>query len=72
MHPIVSMARSVLLGAGAAAMLAGTAAHAQQFSHVSDSIRGAPSPANYFIATPDGWKHPMTPWGDRTYRQSWT
>ena len=29
-----------------------------------DSIRGAPSEANNFIGTPEGWVHPRTPWGD--------
>jgi hypothetical protein len=44
--------------AAAASLLA--PAHAQ----IGDSIRGAPSPANHFIATPRGWKHPITPWGE--------
>jgi hypothetical protein len=44
---------------GIAACLAATA-HAQ----INDSIRGAASDANHFIATPARWKHPMTPWGE--------
>jgi hypothetical protein len=45
-------------------MLAGTAYAERGFQHISDAIRGAPSEANYFIATPKGWKQPMTPWGE--------
>ncbi|MDX1561359.1 MAG: hypothetical protein R3305_00435 [Gammaproteobacteria bacterium] len=37
-----------------------SAAHAQ----INDSIRGAPSEANHFIGTPEGWEHPTTSWGD--------
>ena len=37
-----------------------TAAQAQ----TSDAVRGAPSEANHFIATPEGWVHPRTSWGD--------
>ena len=33
-------------------------------AQISDSIRGAPSEANHFIATPQDWIHPTTPWGD--------
>jgi hypothetical protein len=51
--------RSALISGGAAAMLA-AAAHGA----INDSIRGAPSEANHFIATPKGWKQPMTPWGE--------
>jgi hypothetical protein len=63
MHPTKSTLRSVLLGAGAAAIFVATA-HAQ----INDSIRGAPSEANHFIATPQGWKQPMTPWGEPDIR----
>ena len=59
MHPILSTLRNVPLGALAAAIFASTA-HAQ----IDDSIRGEPSEANHFIETPDGWEHPMTPWGE--------
>jgi hypothetical protein len=55
--------RSVLFGAGAAAMSVATA-HAQ----IDDSIRGAPSEANHFIATPRRWQHPMTAWGEPDIR----
>jgi hypothetical protein len=33
-------------------------------AQISDSIRGAATEANHFIATPARWKHPMTPWGE--------
>ena len=46
-------------GAVAACVLA-AAAHGQ----IDDSIRGAPREANHFIETPQGWRHPMTPWGE--------
>jgi hypothetical protein len=59
MPPIMSTMRSVPLSALAAAIFAATA-HAQ----IDDSIRGAPSEANHFIETPEGWEHPMTPWGE--------
>src|SRR5690606_28123899 len=45
--------------AGFGAMPA-VAAHAQ----ISDDIRGEASEANHYIATPEGWEHPMTPWGE--------
>ena len=64
MHPIISTTtRSVRLSTLAAAILAATA-HAQ----IDDSIRGAPSEANHFIATPRGWEHPVTPWGEPDIR----
>src|SRR5438128_4374297 len=28
------------------------------------SMLGPPSEANHFIATPSGWVHPKTPWGE--------
>ena len=59
MHLIQSTLRSFLPAAGIGVMLVATA-HAQ----IDDSIRGAPSEANHFVATPDGWEHPMTPWGE--------
>jgi hypothetical protein len=33
-------------------------------AQIDDSIRGVPSEANHFIATPRGWQHPRTPWGE--------
>ncbi|HEX5421191.1 MAG TPA: hypothetical protein VFY39_14450, partial [Gammaproteobacteria bacterium] len=63
MHPIKSTLRTALLCAAVTTMFAASA-HAEKFQHISDSIRGAPGPANYFIATPKGWKQPMTPWGE--------
>lgn len=59
MHPSSSMIRGLLSATGTAAILVATA-HAQ----IDDSIRGAASEANHFVATPDGWEHPMTPWGE--------
>ena len=63
MQPIISTTRSVLLGVAATAMFAATA-HADEFTHINDGIRGTPSEANYFIGTPEGWQQPMTPWGE--------
>ncbi len=63
MHPIKTTMRSVLLAAAVGAVFAASA-EAQTFTHINDSVRGAPSEANYFIATPKGWKQPMTPWGE--------
>jgi len=59
MHPIMSTLGNVLLGAATTAIFVVTA-HAQ----INDSIRGAPSEANHFIETPDGWAQPKTPWGE--------
>jgi len=59
MQPIITTTRSALIAAGAAAMLAPTAQ-----AQIDDAIRGAPSEANHFIETPDGWEHPLTPWGE--------
>ncbi|MBN1240540.1 MAG: hypothetical protein JXB36_18705 [Gammaproteobacteria bacterium] len=53
------MKRIVPLSALAAAICAATA-HAQ----IDDSIRGVPSEENHFIGTPEGWEHPMKPWGE--------
>ncbi|HVY64649.1 MAG TPA: hypothetical protein VHH11_07500 [Gammaproteobacteria bacterium] len=58
MHCVIPNLRPLLLFAGVAA-LAATA-----YGQIDDSIRGAPSEANHFIATPKGWVHPKTPWGD--------
>jgi hypothetical protein len=60
MHTIgISQLRRSLVGAAVMAALA-TVAQAE----TSDAVRGAPSEANHFIATPDGWVHPTTSWGD--------
>jgi hypothetical protein len=59
MHPTMSKSRASLLAASIAALLT-VAADAE----INDSIRGAPSEANHFIPTPNGWQHPMTSWGD--------
>jgi hypothetical protein len=59
MRPIFSTKLGLMSAATMAATLVGTS-HAQ----INDSIRGAASEANHFVATPDGWEHPMTPWGE--------
>jgi len=51
--------RSVLLGAVAAAIFVTTTS-----GQISDSIRGPASERNHFIATPAGWVHPKTSWGE--------
>ena len=61
MHLIMPTMRSTLLGAGAIFL-------ATACEQVDDPIRGAPSEANHFIATPDGWVHPKTPWGEPDIR----
>ncbi|MBN1238611.1 MAG: hypothetical protein JXB36_08910, partial [Gammaproteobacteria bacterium] len=72
MHPVPTTVRSALIAAGGAAMpaiwaiSATWAAPAQ--AEIDDSIRGAPSEANHFIGTPEGWEHPMTPWGEPDLR----
>ncbi len=48
--------RMALLRAAAATILVATA--------YGQSILGPPSEANHFIATPKGWVHPKTPWGE--------
>ena len=63
MHPIMSMMRTVLLGTGAAAIVFATAQ-----AQTNDATRGAPSEANHFIETPNGWEHPMMPWGEPDIR----
>lgn len=63
MRPIISLLRSLALGAAAAAMSLATAQ-----AQIDDAIRGASSEANHFIETPDGWAHPMTPWGEPDIR----
>ena len=54
--PIMPAMRSLLLGLTATAVFVATT-HGQ-------SILGPPSEANHFIATPKGWVHPKTPWGE--------
>jgi hypothetical protein len=56
MRWIMPTVRSVLLGVAATAIFI-TITHGQ-------SILGLPSEANHFIATPKGWVHPKTPWGE--------
>jgi len=57
MHRNLRTMSSVLLGVAAAAVFVTT-------TYGQDSIRGAASAANHFIATPTGWVHPKTPWGE--------
>ena len=59
MHRMISTLPIALLSVGAAAVCA-----APTQVHINDSIRGAPSEANHFIATPKGWVNPKTPWGE--------
>jgi hypothetical protein len=59
MRGIMRTTGSLLLGTAAAAVFVTTI-----YGQNSDSIRGAPSAANHFIATPAGWVHPKTPWGE--------
>ena len=56
-----STLRYVVLGAAASFT-------ALAYAEINDSIRGAPSEANHFVATPAGWQHPMTPWGEPDIR----
>jgi hypothetical protein len=37
-------------------------------AQTDDSVRGAPSEANHFIATPASWEHPRTLWGEPDIR----
>ena len=59
MHRNLRTMSSALLGVAAAAVFVTTI-----YGQNSDAIRGAASPANHFIATPAGWVHPKTPWGE--------
>jgi hypothetical protein len=56
MHRIMQTLRMALLGAAAVAPVVLTAQ--------GQSILGPPSEGNHFIATPKGWVHPKTPWGE--------
>jgi hypothetical protein len=58
MPTIGSTIRTVALFVGAGVLIA--SARAQ----IDDSIRGGARDANHFIATPLGWQHPLTPWGE--------
>jgi hypothetical protein len=59
MHRIMRRMGGVLLGVAAAATFITTA-----YGQINDSIRGAASEKNHFIATPPGWVHPKLPWGE--------
>ena len=56
MHAVMPAMRSVLLGVVAIAIFVTTT--------YGQSVLGPPSEANHFIETPQGWVHPMTPWGE--------
>ena len=56
MHRMMPTLRRALLGALAPATIVVTAQ--------SQSILGPPGEASHFIATPKGWVHPKTPWGE--------
>jgi hypothetical protein len=59
MRGIMRTMGSVLLGTAAAAIFVTTT-----YGQINDSIRGPASEANHFVATPQGWVHPKTPWGE--------
>ena len=63
MQPSKPLARAALVGAALGFTLTAQA-------EINDSIRGAAREANHFIATPAGWKHPMTPWGEPNIQAS--
>jgi len=46
------------------ALLGAAAAPVFVMTPQGQSILGPPSEANHFIATPKGWVHPKTPWGE--------
>src|SRR5688572_5695591 len=58
MRKLKSTMRTALLVSGASVCAAAAAAQ------IDDATRGAPGEANHFIATPQDWDHPMTPWGE--------
>jgi hypothetical protein len=63
MHPTSGTAKCVLLGGIAAALFVVTAN--------GQSPLGAPSEANHFIGTPQGWIHPKTAWGEPDLEGTW-
>jgi hypothetical protein len=50
---------AIVLGAAAALPV-----FAPARAGIDDSVRGAANEANHFIATPGGWTHPTTSWGE--------
>jgi hypothetical protein len=56
MHRIMPAMRSVLSCTAAVVLFVATTS--------TQSILGPPSEANHFNATPNGWVHPKTPWGE--------
>ncbi len=59
MYNVNPTLRSALLAAGIAA-----APISVLQAQISDAVRGPASEANHFHATPNGWQHPMTAWGE--------
>jgi hypothetical protein len=64
MHPTFHTAIRVLLGGFAVAAFVGATVSGQAPRQQTPSPGVPPSEANHFIATPAGWVHPVTPWGD--------
>ena len=69
MDPLVKRANRVVLGVCAAAFFA--VAVSAQAPNFAPSPGVAPSEANHFIATPKGWVHPRTPWGEPDLEGTW-
>ena len=63
MHSSSPAARHLLAGIAGAALFAVTLS--------GQSILGPPSEANHFIATPSGWVHPKTAWGEPDLEGTW-
>src|SRR5690606_22560058 len=59
-----TLRRALRTAAASIAACSASLAPALVQAQIDDSIRGAPSEANHFIATPEGWRHPMTAWGE--------
>jgi hypothetical protein len=68
MHFIREFTSRIMLGMCAAALFV-VVASAQAPAQPSPGV--APSEANHFIATPKGWVHPRTPWGEPDLEGTW-
>src|SRR5688500_10565210 len=64
MHSTFRTARRILIGGLALALFVATT------SGQAPAGQG-PSEANHFIATPKGWVHGRTPWGDPDLQGMW-
>jgi hypothetical protein len=63
MHPIVRTTRNIVLGGLGAALFIVTA---------NGQVKlGPPNESNHFIATPPGWVHPKTAWGEPDLEGTW-